>query len=237
MKPGSRRIIHMGINFITVPPPVIDTRGYLDFQGELIGGGLEFDRVARETNKIIVTRQAPRSLQVTIATVEPQPGAGLQMGQALIVAPQPNRSLGLFIQEAKAAVAAFNTVWPAANRQVMSCDATLRDLYEASQKHAFKELWEEDLQQPAEALAAFGRPVLGGGLRFVMPPLPDESEPVEIEVKIESYLRDTNKIFIETQFRWNQATARPLNPEERLIQANDYVEKQVLTFLMGEVVG
>ena len=237
MNPESRRIIHMGINFLTVPPPVIETQGYLDFQAELITGGLEFARVARETNKIVVTRQAPRSLQVTIATGGPSAGAAPQMGHVLIVAMGPNRALSVFIQEANAAVAAFNAVWPAANRQVMSCDITLRDLYQASQKHAFKELWEDHLRQPTEALAAFGRPVVGGGLRFVMSPLSDEAEPAEIEVKIESYLRDTNKIFIETQFRWHQPTAKPLNPEERLIQANEYVEERVLSYLMGELVG
>jgi len=229
MKPQSRRIIHVGINFVTAPPPVIDSRSYLGFQQAILSHGLEFTQVTHQEKKIIVTRQVPTALQLTVNVLGPQ------VGQILVVAPQPGRSLELFIQEVEAAVEAFHATWPAQNRQVIGCDATLRDLYETTSEHAFQELWEGRLKQSSQSLTALGRPVLGGGLRFVMPPLAEEPEPVQIEVKIESFLKDTSKIFVEARFTWTQPTApgRLFNPRERLLQVNTYVEDQVVAFIMG----
>jgi len=159
-----------------------------------------------------------------------------QVGQILVVAPNPKGSLNLFIQEMEAALKAFEAVWPAQNRQVIKSDATLRELHETTSQHAFQELWEKRLGQPTQSLAVFERPIRGGGLRFVMDPIPNEDEPVQIEVKIESFLGDTSKIFVETQFIWLKPTApgTPIEPGERLSQMNAYIEKQVHRFLSGE---
>jgi hypothetical protein len=107
-------------------------------------------------------------------------------------------------------------------------------LYETSAEHAFQELWEMRLRQPPDSLAVLGRPVLGGGLRFVMPPQPDDPEPVQIEVKIESFLRDTKKIFVETQFAWPSpmSPGAPF-PVNRLEQVNKYIEESVISFITG----
>ena len=230
MKPGSRRIIHIGINFITAPSPVIDPQSYLEFQRAVLSWGLEFTQVAHQENKIIVMRQVPTPLQLTISVLGPQ------VGQLLIVAPRLERSLEAFIQEAEAAVEAFLATWPVQNRQIISCDVTLRSLYETTREHAFKELWEDRLGQSPHSLAVFGRPVLGGGLRLVMPTLPEEQESVQIEVKIESYLKDTNSIFVETQFTWPQPAmpGSPFDPRERLLRVDAYIENQVLAFILGE---
>lgn len=136
----------------------------------------------------------------------------------------------------EASLKAFKSVWPSDNRQIIKSDATIRALYETTSEHAFQELWEKRLNQPTQALALFERPIRGGGLRFVLEPSPNEDEPVQIEVKIESYLKDTTKIFVETQFIWIKPTApgTPINPEKRLLLLNDYIENQVHKFLKGE---
>jgi hypothetical protein len=150
-----------------------------------------------------------------------------------MVAPRQGTDLDLFKKEAEAIVQAFETTWPTKNRQIISVDAAFRDLYETSGEHAFKELWETRLGQTADALAILGHPIAGGGLRLVMPPHPEQSEPLEIELRIESFLQDTKKIWIETQFRWPQPMppGAPLDPARRLKQVNDYVDNEVLSFI------
>lgn len=229
MNPESRMTIHMGVNFVVSPPPTIDMDRNLDFQQSLVGEGIDFAKVGFKEGELSVIREVPTFLQVRVAALGPP------TGQLLILAPNPQRSLGLFAKEAEAVVRAFDSTWPEKNRQVIRCDATLRDLYEASGEHAFKELWETRLAQSPDSLAVLGRPVLGGGLRFVMPPRAHDPEPVQIEVKIESFLKDTKKIYVETQFTW--PAPRPpgaaVDPQNRLKQVDAYVENEVISFITG----
>jgi hypothetical protein len=229
MYPDSRQIIHMGINFLMSPMPVIDMQSNLNFQQSLVIHGIDFTKVEFKEREIVVVREMPARLEVKVAAVGPP-----SVGQLLILAPHPGRDLTLFTKEAEAVVKAFDSTWPAKTRQIISSDATLRDLYETSAEHAFQELWEMRLRQPPDSLAVLGRPVLGGGLRFVMPPQPDDPEPVQIEVKIESFLRDTKKIFVETQFAWPSpmSPGAPF-PVNRLEQVNKYIEESVISFITG----
>jgi hypothetical protein len=228
MKINSRLVIHTGINFLTIPMPIVSRSTYLAFQQAVFENGLEFIRAENPQNRIVLTRETPSVLQITINTLEPQ------MGQILVVAPQPKGSMELFIQESESAISAFEKVWPAQNRQIIKADATIRELYETTYQHAFQELWEKRLGQSSQALAPFGRPIRGGGLRFVMDPIQEEM-PAQIEVKIESFLQDTKKIFVETQFTWPIPTTQgaPFDVRERLTRMNAYIENQVSSFMTG----
>ena len=230
MYPESRQTIHMGINFIVSSMPVLNEPSKLRFQEFLHRYGIDFTQVKYGDSEIFVGREAPMRLDIKVAAMSPP-----SLGQLLILAPQPGCDLVLFTKEAEAIVKAFDSTWPAGKRQVISCDATLRDLFETTSEHAFKELWEERLGQSSDVLAVLGRPVLGGGLRFVMPPQPNELEPVQIEVKIESFLRNTRKIYVETQFKWPQpkAPGEPLDPTSRLKQVDEYIETELLSFMTG----
>ncbi|MBE3142684.1 MAG: hypothetical protein IMZ61_02005 [Planctomycetes bacterium] len=68
-----------------------------------------------------------------------------------------------------------------------------------------------------------------------MDPIQEEM-PAQIEVKIESFLLDTKKIFVETQFTWPMPTnpGAPFGVRERLSQMNAYIEKQVSFFMTGD---
>ncbi|MBI5841126.1 MAG: hypothetical protein HZB19_13600 [Chloroflexi bacterium] len=229
MKTQSRVIIHAGINFLSIPVPLIVPQTLLAFQQAVMTQGLEYNRVEAPKNTISLIRDTPYPLQVSVSAQESQ------VGQLLIVTPQPKGSLDLFIKEAEAAVQAYESVWPAPNRQIVRADATIRDLYETTSQHAFQELWETRLGQPSQALSAFGRPIRGGGLRFVMDPVAEDL-PVQIEVKIESFLLDTTKIFVETQFTWPvpPAPQSPFNVRGRLEKMNSYIEAHVQPFISGE---
>jgi len=229
MRADSRRTIHMGVNFVFSPLPVLSKETTIRFQQALGDQGIDFETVSSREGKLTVGRRSPTPLEIQVAAIGPS------AGQLLILAPQPQRALSLFAQEAEAIVAAFDSTWQPQRRQVLSCDCALRDLYQASGQHAFQELWEMRLGQSAESLASFGRHVLGGGLRFVMPPRPDDPQQLTIEVKVESFLSDTSNFFVETQFTWSMPLppGEPLDPENRLQLVDAYARKEVVSFIVG----
>jgi hypothetical protein len=227
----SRQIIHMGINYHILPIPPIDQPNNIRFQQHLLRSGIVATSSTVQGNRISISRK-PQPLEIALIGQGTQP----PVGQILILAPNPNRPLSLFISEVEAILKAFNEAWPAPNRQILLCDVALRWLYQSTSDHAFQEIWEKRLHQSRELLHKLGRPVHGGGLRFVMPPQQDDPESAQIELKIESFLQDTKKIFIEIQSIWRQP--KPLGsdftPADRLNRANEYVEKQVHAFMEGE---
>lgn len=228
MKTQSRVIIHVGINFISAPAPLVTQQTLLQLQQAVMTQGLEYNRVEALKNTISLFRDAPSPLQISVTSEA-------QMGQFLIVAPQPKSPLDLFIKDAEAAIQAYESVWQATNRQIIHADATIRQLYETTSQHAFQELWESRLGQPPQALSVFGRPIRGGGLRFVMDPIAEEL-PAQIEVKVESLLSDTTKIFVETQFTWHipSVPQTSFNVKERIETMNSYIEAHVQPFISGE---
>lgn len=228
MHPDSRQTIHMGINFVIAPTPSINMQTHMKFQQSLFERGIEFAGIAFKEREITVERQEPTHFVVRVLATEPP-----AIGQLLVLAPQPGSPLGLFAREAEAVVEAFNTTWPV-TRQIVSSDVAFRDLYETTSEHAFQELWEERLGQPGDALKGLGWSTQGGGFRFVVPPSPNDSDPVEIELRIESYLRDSKKIWVETIFKWIKPMSMDttLDPKRRLHQVDNYVEGTVVPFMM-----
>ena len=230
MKKYSEQLIHIGISFLTLPGVTITNQSFLKFQQEIILNGLEFSRAdkAPDNDRINIIRESPSPLHILVS-VQQQP-----IAQLTIIAPHPKTTKDLFIEEVEAAISAYESTWPADKRQVVHSDGAIRELLEASGEfdHAFQELWEERLKQSAESLKIFGKPIRGGGLRFVLNPLAGDMDPVQIEVKIESYLQDTKKIFVETLFNWFAQT--PINPKERIKSMDAYVKDHVHKFILGE---
>ncbi len=228
----TRQTIHIGVNFVFAPAVVTDRAFGLSFQQALLKEAIEFDHAQFDDNGLTVVRKAPSNLTMRVIGAESAP-----VSQLLVVSAGIASLPGMFCQEADAVIRAFERIWPAPSRQILRCDVTIRDLFETSKDHAFRELWESRLRQPPEALAALGRPVLGGGLRFVMPPQPDKPNDATIEVKIESFLQDSRKLFIEIQFVWpmpqNIAQGGLFDASNRIRQANRYMEDQVIAFISG----
>jgi hypothetical protein len=177
---------------------------------------------------MVFIRQAP-PVHVTVGLVGPG------IGQLLIAAPQPNRPLVSFIEDAEAVVQAYRRVWPGPI-QIVRRDCTLRYLYAVREGHAMQFLWERRLHQTEEALSALGRPVLGGGLRLVMPARPNVPDDPGIEVKIESFLSDARQLFLEVQLVWEIPAPPGAEPDPRpLIEAADaYVDGPLTQFVAGD---
>lgn len=191
-------------------------------------GALVFDQTQRTPAGLVLMRQAP-PLHVTVGLVGPG------IGQLLIAAPQPNRPLISFIEDAEMVVLAYRRVWPGPI-QIVRRDCTLRYLYAVREGHAMQFLWERRLHQTEGALSALGRPVLGGGLRLVMPARPDVRDDAGVEAKIESFLSDSRQLFLETQFVWETLAPPGAEPDPRpLIEAVDgFIDGPLTQFVTGE---
>jgi hypothetical protein len=67
------------------------------------------------------------------------------------------------------------------------------------------------------------------------PPAQDINQ-AQIEVRIESFLRDTSKIYVETQFMWpfSPPHGSSFEARERLDQVNNFATHEVRNFITGE---
>jgi hypothetical protein len=229
VRPDTKQGFHFGANFLFAPATALEPPAVLQFQQKLAetSSALVFDQVQRTPAGSLLVRQMP-PLQVTIGLVGPG------IGQLLIAAPQPNRPLVSFIEDAEMVVQAYRRTWPGPI-QLVRRDCTLRYLYAVREGHAMQFLWERRLHQTEAALAALGRPVLGGGLRLVMPARHDVPDDPAVEVKIESLLADTRQLFLETQFVWETPAPPGTEPDPRpLIEAVDaYNDGPVTEFVAG----
>jgi hypothetical protein len=229
VRPDTKQGFHFGTNFLFAPAGSYEPTGLLQFQQTLAetSGTLVFDQTQRTPMGMVLVRQGP-PLQVTVGLVGPG------IGQLLIAAPQPSRPLISFIEEAEMVVNAYRRVWPGPI-QVVRRDCTLRYLYAVREGHAMQFLWERRLRQSEDALSALGRPVLGGGLRLVMPPRPTVADDAGVEIKIESFLSDSRQLFLESQFVWETPATPGTEPDPRpLIEAVDgFIDGPLTEFAAG----
>jgi hypothetical protein len=228
------KLYHVGINLLTVPGLDLSRSKSLEFQRAVLENGLEYSKVDNQENGITLIREAPSLLQIVVANQQALVNQ-LLISQLLIVAPKPVMDITAFVKEAEAATKAFETVWPAQQRQIVGGDANIRRLYESTSAHAFQELWETRLRQPPGDLRILDKPIRGGGIRIVLDPRAEDIDPVSIEVKIESFLEDPSKLFVETQCTWLKPAAWKSSAivTERIMSLNDYFENQVHGFMTG----
>ncbi len=216
---------HIGINYVITPVPVTNKAQAITFQQALVNAGIDFN-TADDSNGITITRREPP----LVIKVTPIPNA--PVGQLLMVAPRPQRTPEEFGKEAEAIAAAFMATWTN-TRQIVTCDATIRYLYQTTSEHAFKELWEGRLGQSASSLQRFGRGIAGGGLRLVMTPPADKPDAAHIEIKVESFLEDARQFFIEAIFRWPvpQTGAPTFDTAQRLTNVDRFIEDELIPFI------
>lgn len=235
MRVDSQQHFHFGLTFLLAPSEPATPSALLRFQQLLseVDRGIIFDIVQRGGEMQAATflrRSAP--LQVAIGS----PGlGGPPIMQLAITAPDPRRRLEDFIDEAEDILAVFRTVWPTV-QQAVTRSCSIHSLYAVNELHAFRFLWENRLQQTTDSLRALERPVLGGGLRLVLPPLPDQPTAPAAEVRIESFFRDISKVFVETSFTWNAPTdiGDQNLPSDMLTEASAYENGPVVNFLMAD---
>jgi hypothetical protein len=202
----------------------------LNFQQSLAERQLDFPQAAAGTHNFTLIRTEPSPLQVKAASLGPR------VSNISTSSKRPIHRLELFSKEAEVVCDAYRQTWLKQQCQILQCSARIQHLY-SCQGHAFKYLWEERLGQEPQDFSYLGnRPVLGGGLRLVMPPLKEEAEPVQVEIKIESFSPELGKILIETFFVWPKprllAKNEKFDPELRLRGVEKYAINEVCDFLL-----
>jgi hypothetical protein len=221
----SRQSIYFELSYVLAGQWSPETMGRLEFQKALAGRGLDFPRTSVGPNEFKLVRIEPSSLQVRIGAVGPR------ISSITVSSERPEHTLDMFIKEAEAVSASYRDIWLKDSCQVFQTSGRIRHLYSCSD-HSFKFLWEDRLGQRPQDFEYLGkRTVLGGGLRLVMPPVKDEAEPVQIEVKIETFFSEPKNMFVETFFLW---------PKPRFVKADDgfgeeYYLHRVENFAAGEV--
>ncbi|MBX7252394.1 MAG: hypothetical protein K1X50_10450 [Candidatus Promineofilum sp.] len=222
-------LIHAGINFIFLPQPPLSKRTGPTFQTALLEHGVDVSESRAADDTITVGSREPIPYEARIISLPPS------AGQLLILGQQGVGTIEIFSQTAEAILNAYYQTIQIEARHLLACDVTLRFLYETDADHAFRQLWESRLHQSSDSLAALGGPVLGGGLRFVVPLL-EQPEPCLAEVKIESLLTDASKLYVEASIKWDFTSNPDSAPDatERLHLVNDYVEKKVAAFMDWE---
>jgi hypothetical protein len=230
VRSDTKQGFHFGTNFLFAPAAGYEPAALLQFQQSLAQSStLVFDQTQRTPTGMALVRQGP-PLHVTIGLVGPG------IGQLLIAAPQPARPLISFIEDAEMIVNAYRGVWPGP-LQIVRRDCTLRYLYAVREGHAMQFLWEKRLHQTEDTLSALGRPVLGGGLRLVMPPRAHIQDDAGVEVKVESFLSDSRQLMLESQLVWETPAAPGTEPDPRpLIEAVDaFIDGPLTQFTGGRV--
>ena len=231
LRPETKQHLHFGVNFVVAPAAAIAPAQQLQFQQGLADPvhGIVFD-VVQKAGPGIVFQRAKEPLQVHLGPVGPQ------VGQLLITAGKPARTLDDFISDAESVISVYRSVWPG-SLQILRRDVTIRHLYaiQGQEQHAFQYLWERRLHQGAAAMASFGRPVVGGGLRVVLPPRANVEDDTNVEVKIESLLSDPRQLFVEASFVWPspRVNAEP-EPGPLLNVVEQFLDTEVRNFILSE---
>ncbi|MBN2456130.1 MAG: hypothetical protein JXB29_06295 [Sedimentisphaerales bacterium] len=227
----SRESIYFGVSYVVASVWSSDAIARLEFQKTLAKQQLDFARTRVGIRDFALIRTEPSALEVKVASLGPQ------VSSITIFSERPTHSLKLFVKEAEAVCDAYRDIFIRQQCQILQCNATVRHLYSCTE-HAFKYLWEQRLgQDPGDFRYLGDRPVSGGGLRLLMPAARDEQDPVQIEIKIESFLREPRKMFIETIFAWPKPRVLPadgkFDPQQRLGDVEDYATSRVCDFLVG----
>ncbi|MBM4104062.1 MAG: hypothetical protein FJ263_08430 [Planctomycetes bacterium] len=229
----SKTSVHFGINFLLAGPWGHEKGTLLEFQKALLDGGLEFSQTAARPAGFSLSRSDPSSLQVILETPGPQ------VHTMQIIAANPQYDVEMFAKEALAATSAYQKTWRLPQYQILSTGGCIRHLYSAH-VHAFQYLWEERLGQSPQDFALLGRrPVAGGGLRLSIPPHQKEGgQPVSIEIRIESFLRESQKLFVETVFTWPQprvvAEGKDFDCQTHLREVESFAAEQVWDFIVKQ---
>jgi len=225
----SRQSIYFDISYIMTFEWSSDVIKRLDFQRKLAVRQLDFPKTSVGPHDFTLVRIEPSPLQVRIAP------SGPGVSSIQISSERPACGLDLFGKEADAVCEAYRETWLNEQTQILQVNARIRHLY-SCQDHAFKYLWEDRLKQDVKDFQYLGsRPVLGGGLRLVMPPVKGDKEPVQIEVKVESFFQESKKMFVETFFVWPRPrllSEGGFDTEKRLGSVEEYAASKVCDFIM-----
>jgi hypothetical protein len=234
----SRQTIQFTVGFLIGPALELDEQRVAAFRARLEEEDIRFEHAEHADSTLVLARTAPSSLQVQIvsgqvgAAAEPVPVTQIVIA-TVIAQDVPVAAMAEFADAAHEVTDVVRDLWPEME-YVLGWNTGVRSLFASSTEHSFQYLWEQRLRQDTQELSVFGRPILGGGLRLMFPPGQDEGEHFQAEVRVESFLEDVRRLYVELNLaNGNPEPINALNPTV-LIQATEaFMDERVLPFLLG----
>ena len=229
----SKTTVHLSLQYVLAGAWSPERARTVEFEKALLGNGLDFGQTLSRDNAFTLIRTQPSHLQIKLESPGPQ------VVSLLVLANNPQYEREMFERDAEAVTQAFLQTWPAEHYQILTVNSKSHHLYSA-RGPAFQYIWEERLgQTPEDFRLLGGRPVAGGGLRLVMPPhAAGGGEPTSIDVRVESFLREPNKIFIETAFTWPKprvvGSEQGFDPPRYVEETERFAAEEVWAFLTRE---
>src|SRR5262245_60883351 len=128
----TRTRIHIGVNFVMSHMPLIDSRFKLSLQKHLDEAKIVYSDINHNMRDSVlnIARTEDPPIQITVSA-QGQAALGPGLGQLLIISSGPSISLEQFCDESDRIVRAFEEVVPAPQRQILSKDTAIRELYDA----------------------------------------------------------------------------------------------------------
>lgn len=232
----SRQTIQFTVGFLIGPALELDEERIAAFRARLEEEDIRFEHAEHADSTLVLARNAPSSLQVQIASGQvgggPEPVPVTQIVIATAIAQDVAvAAVGDFADAAHEVTDVARDVWPEME-YVLGWNTGVRSLFASSTEHSFQYLWEQRLGRDTQELSVFGRPILGGGLRLMFPPGQAEGEHYQAEVRVESFLEDVRRLYVEVNLaHGNPEPINALNPTT-LIQATEaFMDERVLPFL------
>ena len=232
----SRQTIQLTVGFLIGPALELNEERIAAFRARLEEEDIRFEHAEHADQTLVLARGAPSSLQVQI--VSGQVGAGPEpvpvtqiviataIGQDVTVA-----AVADFADAAHEVTDVARDVWPEME-YVLGWNTSVRSLFASSTEHSFQYLWEQRLGQDTQELSVFGRPILGGGLRLMFPPGQEEGEHYQAEVRVESFLEDVRRLYVEVNLaHGNPEPINALNPTTVIQATEAFMDERVLPFL------
>jgi hypothetical protein len=232
----SKTPLHYQVVFSFAPGPELSPANVLKYLQQLAQAprGISFQETRHAERSLTFLRVAP---PLTVQIGSWQGALDITKGPSTsfldIEAVHPSGEQSEFCDSARDVLAAYGEVW-GVPIQFVQRECIVRYLFEVQQSHAFQYLWEQRLHQRVEELSAFKRPILGGGLRFVMPARDRVNEPL-YDVKIESFLSNPKQLFVELHATWGPSLSTADDDPMAIFQTTtDYVSGSVMAFLTSE---
>ena len=237
MNSESKLPLHYGVGFVFAPSPELSSANVLQFLQRLVipERGIQFSQTQHQGASLSLNRESPPLMVMMSALAQGAPGSSGVPGvsQLSVISAHPRGLASEFADEAAEVLEAYREVWPAPS-QIIARECVVRYLFDVGDVHAFQYLWERRLHQDAASMHAFQRPILGGGLRFVIPAREGVEEPL-FDVKIESFLANPKQLFVEAQAKWGTAPVpESLDPSAIIDTTTNYVDGPILEFLRLE---
>lgn len=229
---SNKVVSHVSIDLVIAPFTSFDREASLLFQMHLEKKGIAISQANYDDSRLIVQRLDTNPITIEIGLIKaldnnPNHNAGIFS----IKTTNPGRTLDLIIHEFEEIFNVFLEFWNSKeNRVLLNSRVINQYLCTLETEHSFREIWKTWLKQDEKKLQDFGMPILGGGMRFVMPQT--ASDPLK-EFKFETYFQETNKLFIEVIFSRTipQNITGQINLGDMINKIDNYVAKEVTNFL------